>query len=137
MAIINTLKNIQHDMYHHFPKKVPLKALQGFLLTTGVNLCIGSSYRITLVEGSVAVLATLIEAVTRPLIRRIFPENPVVAKVFQNMSSVLGATGLANAVSPWTQVTITPMMALFPIWITLFAFNKHAFEKNEAMTYII
>jgi hypothetical protein len=52
------------------------KSLQSAVLSVAVHVIAGSAYNVAIVGGALAVTATVIEALVRPLLLGIFPENP-------------------------------------------------------------
>lgn len=129
MLNFNTIKN---NYIQSFPDEVPVKAAQGFIATATISLFVGCASNVALVGGALAVISTLIEAVTRPIIRAIFPENPFIAKVIQIIVPRIIALSLGTAVAPWIGVSYTITSTLLPLiaWVAL---NDRFYERNVGM----
>lgn len=127
---------IQNNYMQSFPTEVPTKTAQGFIITATINLLNGYNCSVALVGGAIAAIATIIEAVTRPIIRAIFSENPNIAKFIQIVIPKMMALGLAALVAPWIGVSYKMTSVLLPIiaWITL---NEGFYERNVGMVEVL
>lgn len=134
--MLSSLSAIQNNYTQNFPAEVPIKAAQGFIVTATINLLNGYNCNVALVGGTVAAIATIIEAVTRPIIRAIFPENPNIAKFIQIVIPKMMALGLAAAVAPWVGISYKMTSILLPViaWLTL---NERFYERNVGMVEIL
>lgn len=130
------LSAIQNHYIQNFPREVPTKAAQGFITTAVINLVTGSATNVALVGGVIAATATIIEAVTRPIIKTIFPEHPRIAKFIQIAMSKMMALGLAASMAPWLGVAYKITHVLIPLlaWIAL---NDKFYEKNVGMVEVL
>lgn len=131
-----TLSSIQSNYIKNFPAEVPIKAAQGFIVSVAINLVAGAASNMALVAGAIAATATIIEAVTRPIIKAIFPENPKVATVIQVTMSKTIALGLAASVAPWLGVAYKTTSVFIPIiaWLVL---NDRFYERNVGMVEVL
>ena len=131
------LNAIQKDYIEKFPKQVPMKAAQGFIATLAINLIVnGHPSNVALLGGAIAVTATVIEALTRPILKAIFPEHPVVIVLIQVITPKIIALSLAASVAPWIGVSYTTTSFVLPLiaWIIL---NEGFYENNVAMVEVL
>lgn len=126
------LSSIQNSYTQNFPAEVPTKAAQGFLATAVINLIFGNAIPVALLRGTIAVTATVIEAVTRPIIKGIFTEYPTVVGVIQIMVPRALALGLATTLAPWIGLTYrtSSFIITFIAWMQL---NQDTFARNVGM----
>lgn len=129
IAGINGLRGI-------FPDKVPLKAAQGFIVTAVINTVFGSSAKVALLGGAIAATATIIEAITRPIIDGLFYKNGRIRLIIQIVVPPAIALGLAASIASWLGVAYKMNSGLIPIigWLAL---NSSGLEKNEAMAVVL
>ena len=127
---------IQSHYIQHLPSEMPTKAAQGFIVTAAISLLAGCSANVALLGGAIAASATIIEAVTRPIIRAIFPNHSTIASCIQVYIPNTIALGVASALTPWIGVSYKMTSALLSIfaWITL---NDRFYERNVAMAGIL
>lgn len=120
-----------------FPKEVPIKAAQSFIITAALNLVVAeSSVKVTLLGGALAVTSTLIEAVTRPIIKAVFPQNQFIGVCIQVSVSKVIVLGLAIAIAPWIGVTYKISTAILP-FIAFIALNEEFYKRNVGMVEIL
>ncbi|OGN56579.1 MAG: hypothetical protein A3D96_04825 [Chlamydiae bacterium RIFCSPHIGHO2_12_FULL_44_59] len=132
-----TLRTMQDSYVRKFPAEVPIKAAQGFIATTVIHLLLGSASSLALLGGTIAAVATIIEAITRPIINTIFPEHKVIAQCIQIVMPKMMALGLASSRIPWldtTTSTVTFLLVNLIAWPTL---NYRFYERNVAMVEIV
>lgn len=131
-----TLTSIQNNYMQNFPTEVPIKAAQGFIVTATISLIAGYASSIALLGGALAAITTIIEAVTRPIIRAIFPEVPIIAKLIQICVPQMMVLGLADLIAPWIGVSYKMTSILLPLiaWIAL---NDKFYERNVAMVEVL
>ena len=123
----------RNSYIENFPRNVPLKMAQGFLATAAINLVFNKgTYRTALVRGSLAALISLVEAVTRPIIKAIFPNTPLAGMIIQIVITPLSIEwllepriGLSN--------TRTPLIP----FIAWFILNHSFYGNNEGMAEVI
>lgn len=125
----------------NLPTEVPMKALQGAVVTVAINL-LDSPLSNALYGGALAALITAVEAATRPLIRSIFPKNPVIARCIQVTISQLMVLGAASAVAPWIGLTFKMRSILIPLvaWFALngsFSKNQTWYDRNVGMASVL
>lgn len=130
------LRILQNYYMDNFPTEVPKKAAQGFIVTAAINLCSGFSTHVALLGGAIAATATIIEAVTRPIIRSVFRGNRFVAKFIQLAVPQAIALGLATSVVPWIGVSYKMSSYLLPLiaWISL---NDRFYESNVGIVAVL
>lgn len=130
------LSAIQNNYVQKFPAEVPTKAAQGFIATAVINILAGSASNVALVGGAIAATATIIEAVTRPIIKAVFPENPGIVKCIQIIMPKMMALSLAASTAPWLGVAYKMTSVLMPLiaWITL---NDRFYERNVGMVEVL
>ncbi len=130
---IHTLANNYADS---FPQQVPVKAAQGFVATAAIHLFLGGVAKVALLGGAIAATATLIEAVTRPIIRAIFPEHRFIGNMIQIVVPQIAAVGLATAIAPWIGITYKITNHLVPLvaWLML---NQDYYERNVGMATVL
>lgn len=131
-----TFNTIQNNYIQNFPAEVPTKAAQGFIATATISLISGSGTSVALLGGVIAATATLIEAITRPIIRAIFPETPFIAKCIQIFIPQMIALSLAASIAPWIGLSYKITTIILPLlaWIAL---NDRFFERNVGMVEIL
>lgn len=119
-----------------FPAEVPTKAAQGFIVTAVINVCTGSANNVALVGGALAATATIIEAVTRPIIRALFPENPGIATFIQICIPKMVVLSLATSIAPWVGVSYKMSSFLLPLiaWVAL---NAGFYRRNVGMAEVL
>lgn len=127
---------IHRGYVNNIPTEVPIKAAQGFIVTAAISLICGRAARVSFLGGAIAATASLIEALTRPVIRGIFPDNPFIAKSIQICVPKLVALGLAGSIAPWIGVTYKMTSILIPLlaWIAL---NDRFYERNVGMVEVL
>ena len=126
------LSAIQNNYKEHFPIQVPLKAAQGFAFAATAQLVAGSDLNMALLGGALTATATIIEAVSRPIIITIFPNNECATECIQTTAPRLITMGLANSVAPWIGMTYK----MTPIALSLaghFTLNNNWFQNNVGM----
>ena len=126
-----------HRYYtNNFPNEVPTKATQGFIVTAAIGLITGRAAPVSFLGGAIAATATLIEAVTRPIIKAVFPDIPFIAKCIQISVPKLMALGLAGSLIPWIGISYKITSVLIPLlaWLAL---NDRFYERNVAMVEIL
>ena len=130
------LTTFQDNYIRNFPTQVPMKAAQGFIATAAIGLIAGTAANIALLGGAIAATATLIEAVTRPIIRAIFPENPFIGRAIQIITPRIMALALAASLAPWVGATYTITNRLLPLlaWLAL---NNNFYDSNVAMVEVL
>lgn len=132
----SSLSVTQNNFSQNFPNEVPRKAAQGSIVSATIQLISGSATNMVLFAGILSVTATLIEAITRPIIQDIFPANQWIAQfVLIILPSVL-VFKLAFAVAPAFVATYyaTSCFALnFFAWCAL---NDNSYEKNVGLAFI-
>lgn len=133
MTQINTF---QQRYTETFPDFVPLKAAQGFIVTTAISLLAGSAGSVALVGGAIAAAASFIEAITRPIIRDLFRDHQFVAKLIQVCIPQILALGIAASLVPWLAISYKTTSVLLPIiaWISL---NEGFYEKNVGVAVVL
>ncbi|KKM60242.1 hypothetical protein LCGC14_1543810 [marine sediment metagenome] len=135
MSTISLSAKIQREYVNKFPTKLPIKAAQSFVATGVISLIAGCSAVVALLAGSIAILATTIEALTRPIIKSIFPKNPFVGLFIQICIPEIMAFGLIGVAAPWLGVTYKVSALLLPLiaWLSL---NNDFYEKNTAQAVV-
>jgi hypothetical protein len=133
------MQNIQNFYIENFPTELPIKIAQGFIVTAAIGLVAGCASNVVLLRGAVAVTATIIEAVTRPIIRAIFPQNPFIATGIQVFIPEMIALSLTASVAPWIGVgcRIGEHVLSLPSIIAWFALNHRCYERNVAMAAVL
>ncbi|MBS0620131.1 MAG: hypothetical protein JSS61_01555 [Verrucomicrobia bacterium] len=131
-----SLSAIQNSYVQKFPDAVPTKTAQSFILTVVINLAIGATAHMALVGGALASTATLIEAVTRPIIREIFPENPQVAEFIQIVMPYMIVIGLATTIAPWVGVAYKTSSVLLPV-IGMLVLNNSFYARNVGRAFVL
>lgn len=126
----------QNNYVQNFPTLIPRKAAQGFIATAAIAIIVGGSFKIAMISGTLAATVTIIEAVTRPIIRSIFPEYPQFAKCIQIFFPKVIAFSLLQAVAPWLIVSYTVESIIVSLagW---YFFNYDFYENNVGMMTII
>ena len=127
-----SLSAIQNNYIRNFPAEVPIKAAQGFIVTAAINLIAGRAGNVALFGGAIAATSTMIEAVTRPIIRSIFQDHRTIAIFIQIFFPKMIALGLAASIAPWIGVSYKMNSFLLPLiaWIAL---NHDFFNRNVGM----
>lgn len=126
----------QSTYMQNFPTEVPTKAAQGFIVTAILNILAGRAGSIALLGGTLAAASTVIEAITRPVIKGIFPENPLIAQCIQIFSQKLFVVSVATALTPVLGVTYRATSFVLPIIAWAFL-NCQYYEKNIAIAEVL
>ena len=105
-------------------------------MTAAIGLITGRAAPVSFLGGAIAATATLIEAVTRPIIKAVFPDIPFIAKCIQISVPKLMALGLAGSLIPWICISYKITSVLIPLlaWLAL---NDRFYERNVAMVEIL
>lgn len=132
-----SLSSIPNSYIRNFPDEVPIKAAQSFVVTAVINLIVGQTAKMAVLGGTIAMTATLIEAITRPIIRGIFPDNDFIAKSIQICVPAIAALGLATALAPTIGLTykVSSFLLSLLAWLTLN--NNRFYERNVAMVEVL
>lgn len=128
-----SLSVIQKNYVQNFPTEVPTKATQSFIVTTGISLFAGSASNVALLGGALAATSTLIEAVTRPIIKAVFPENTKIAEIIQIVMPKMIVLSLAVRFGVTYQVTSFVLIRI----ITWIALNRTFYERNVGMVEVL
>jgi len=127
-----TLHNIKNNYSTNFPSEVRIKATQGFVATAVISLLFGSALNVALVGGAIAATATLIEAITRPIMLAIFPEHEPITKVIQIAFSIFLAASLADWVGVSYRVT-SPVIT----GIGLYILNIGSYDRKVGVVAVL
>lgn len=128
---------IQNEYINRIPTELPTKASQAFVITGVMSLCCGSTLVVALLGGSIALLASAIEALTRPIIKSIFPNNTFIGKAIQIILPEMTAFGLADIAMPWVGFSYKITGLLLPILAWLSLNNSNWYEENRAIAAVI
>lgn len=134
--MITSLSAFQNSYIENFPTEVPVKAAQGFIMTATIGLIAGCAGSMALLGGVIAATATIIEAITRPIIRAIFPENPFIATFIQMSIPTAIALSLADAAAPWIGMSYKMTSFLLPL-IAYIALNQQFYERNVGLVEVL
>lgn len=126
---------MQNKYVRLFPSELPMKAAQGFLATMAISLIMGSALNVALFMGAVAVTATLIEAITRPIVRTAFPDNPNIAAGTQIIIPRLLTISLGMQAASWLGTTFRMNGVLLPL-LSWFALNEGFYKDNVAVAQV-
>jgi|GEM_PF-2164380 len=129
------LTTTQNNYVKNFPQNTPLKAAQGFIVTSLIHLTAGVAGKAAFLGGAVSATATLIEAVTRPIIETIFPKDSIITTCVQLVLAVTLTTTLATAMVPWVGVAHKMTSSSIPI-LAFIVLNSNAHE-NEALAIVL
>ncbi len=128
---------IQNNHYiRNFPTNVPVKAAQGFIATAAICLLAGGAANMALLGGAIAVTATLIEAVARPIILAVFQDAPFIGAAIQIFIPEMLALGLAASAAPLIGLSYkmtSPLLSVLA-WLTL---NQDVFQGNVGMVHVL
>ena len=115
------------------PTQIWMKSAQGLAVTVSISLIAGSSISAALVAGALAVAATLVEAIARPLIKSIFPDNPFIGRtisVFTANGLVLGA---AKSIFSFSEIGFNPASYILVKLIAWLSLNQNFYTDNVAI----
>jgi hypothetical protein len=142
--VSGSLSAIRTNYIQNFPTELPMKAAQGFIATTVISLITGCAPSVALLGGTIAATATIIEAITRPIIRAIFPETPFIATSIQIFIPQMMALGLADSIAPWIGTSYKTTSILLPLlaWISLNGISLNGisngfYGRNVAMVEVL
>lgn len=131
------LATFQREYVQDFPKKLPQAMIRGFLMTTVISLIFSATISGALATGSVAAIATLIEAITRPIILQLFvPQDYLqdyepVRAFFAVGILVLSTIGLNRSISPYVNVGYDSILRNLSSFISVFLGNPNADRRDE------
>jgi hypothetical protein len=97
------------------PEHVPVTAVLGFAISAASTYLWRGSPREALMHGTLAAIATIIEAVIRPSIHSISPTNRAAALV-QSLVPRLVTCALALAIAPCFEMSYTTSLTTFAIF---------------------
>lgn len=120
----------------NFPTQLPQKAAQGFVASTVIHLAMEHTVEAALFSGGLAVLASTIEAATRPILKEIFPDIDLMV-IFASVAIVnLSVTSFALATAPALGITYEAANLLLEV-IAWLALNHGAYHDNVAFAEIL
>lgn len=135
-----TIASFQREYVQDFPEKLPQAMVKGFLVTTAVSLVFSASIPGALATGAVASLATLIEAITRPIFKQIFNDETypnwgrLIRSFAAGLTLSLNNLSLNRSISLYTNLgTNSPFRFLLSYLFFLKA--DESFSRNEAISY--
>ena len=136
--------NLPKSYFQRLPNQIAIKAAQGFLITGTLSLLTGFSASVALTGGAIAVTATFIEALVRPLLKDIFPGNNGEHSIMNNSTirmvlsiAILPLTlRIVDSIAPWSGVSYKMTALLIPIW-AMMALNNRSFNDNTALTFVV
>jgi hypothetical protein len=135
------LIGLTQDQYvREFPAYVPLKMAQGGIATTALHLLASCEPHVALLWGAMAATATLIEAVTRPIIKSLFSENESLITLTQSCVPRMTVLMFVDSWIPWAGKTykISILSFQFLISCVLMAiFNEKFYDKKIARIEVI
>jgi hypothetical protein len=128
---------IQNKYINKIPTELPNKAVQSFVVTGVICLISGTSAVVALLGGSIALLASTIEALTRPIIKSIFPNNHFIGYAIQIIFPPMAALGLVSLAAPGIGFSYKITGILLPVlaWISLN--NSNWYGENRAMVSVV
>lgn len=132
MSFVQSLNGFVDSM----PKQLPVKIGQSFIASVALGGFFGATAKVAILAGSIAATATLVEAVARPIIDSVFPENQGIALASTVLISITSAFGLANAASSVTGLTYRVSAPLFSL-IGMLCLNQDPRENNLAMAFVL
>ena len=134
---LNYLTQIQNRYVQDLPDQIMFKTAQGFVATAGISLIYGAAANTALTLGAIAATATLIEAVSRPIIRSLFA-NTALVTFFQISLPKMAAFALARSIAPWTsaQVASRSLSSLIT-WVMINYGATNPFTNNIAMAEVL
>ena len=131
-----SLSTFQRNYRRDFPTEVPTKAAQGFIVTATINLIAGHACPVILLGGTLAATATIIEAITRPIIHTLFPDNPGIATYIQSLVPAIMVLSVATSAAPWIGISyqVTSILISFIAWFSL---NEDFYKNKVGMVSIL
>jgi hypothetical protein len=131
-----TISAILNDYRAQLPMQIPRKAAQGFVATVVLQLAVGSTLPLACVGGMIAVTATLVEALARPIIRALFDENPFIVQCMQVTISSGAAFACMHTFAPKFAASYKAVSfwLSFLAWIPL---NQDFIGRNVAMAEVL
>jgi hypothetical protein len=148
----NCSEYFHEDYAKKFPTNVPSKAAQSFVMNASIVKICGGTYKAAFLSGALSAMTSLLEAITRPFVRSLLPDNPGIAKWVQILAphrtvsrmllgSVVDLTPIStfvvgllkvNPLNP-TGLEATSLGNLFAgLKLTqFFALNRGFYEKDE------
>jgi hypothetical protein len=131
-----SLNTFQDSYARSFPAEVPMKAAQGFIVTAAISLIAGNAANFALLGGAIAATATLIEAIARPFIQAVFPDNPLIGSAISIVVPNMIALGLAASLVPWIGISykVTSSVLSLLAWLVL---NQQFYHRNVGMVNVL
>lgn len=133
---MNILGKITQNYTEEFPHAVHFKAVQGATTTVAINLIVGRALNVALIGGVLAIISSLVEAVTRPIITTIFKDHPVIVAVIQAVVAQMITLGLATAVASWVGVAYT-VNSFFHSLLFFLTLNKNYIKHNIGVAFVL
>lgn len=130
-----SINNSYQDYVNNLPQNIPLKAAQSFVISSVLQMTIsGGLLAAGIVSGSLAAVASLVEACVRPIFKKIFPENLYIAHIISYGLAHGVTLGFCNILLPWVGISLK----VTPIVIDLILFyclNYGYGSRNEACAF--
>jgi hypothetical protein len=124
---------LQNKYVQSFPRKVSLKAAQGFAATATVSLIAGSCLNVALIGGAIAATVAIIESVTRPIIRDAFLEQPLIGAFIQTVIVPITTISLvANSITAPVDGSLKITSSL-PSLLAFLFLNRRFYGTNVGM----
>lgn len=135
--MMSNLSFFSSDYFQKIPTKIPLTALQGFLLSVAWRVIPNQSMNEALVAGTLAATATVIEALSRPIMQSLYPKGSVIGKLIQIYIPSIVTVEIAKLVFPSIRkMGFLPIVGCaFSSMLQnyLFSEKNDIFDKNEAI----
>lgn len=140
---LSRLNDYKNYYVNNFPTDVLTKAAQGFTASTILRVVfdnvvakkVAFNGNAALLTGAMAATATIVEAVTRPMVRATLPDWPDFLRLVQIYSSRIITLGLAYSISPWIGVNYAPEVGFFTppgILVTFFlTYSQFTMQINQ------
>lgn len=129
------LSTIQDNYVQNFPSQVPKKAAKSFIVTALLRAVTGCTSYMILAPSCVAAMAIIIEAVTRPIIKSIFPpeSTPIIVQIIIPFTIALNS---ARAIAPYfgTVLQLNSLALSIMVWNNL---NVDYYKNNIGMVTIL
>ena len=140
---LSRLNDYKNYYVNNFPTDVLTKAAQGFTISTilravfdnVVDKKVPFNGNAALLTGAMAATATIVEAITRPMIKASLSNCTDLLRIVQIYSSRIITLGLAYSISPWIGVEYAPQVGFFTptgTLVTLFlTYSQFTMQINQ------
>jgi hypothetical protein len=117
------------------PNQLLIKTAQSFCATAAISLFMGSRLSVAALGGGIAAVTAVVVALTIPIIKATFPDNPFLAQfsaIVMASGLMLGLTDRASALVGIAYKTVSPLLS----FLACLALNDDWYRENKAIAVV-